>query len=260
MCIRDRCGYLGRHPQIRPGRRKEVMHFDRLASFERGEDHYMRSFPIRKPWGPRGARSIDATPEYLFREGVAARIHEFEPSAKILVCLREPISRAFSHWNMFRQIFEKNFDEMWSGFMDDADPAERTALWSLFHREQFPNFEEAVREDIEAFQSSSNCSEPSFVRRGIYQPQVKAYLDQFGPENVLTIGSRDLRDSTAATLGSIVHFLRLDPFTFETDDLRPVHARAYDLAPSQDVIDTLTDFYRPHNTQLEDLLGGLPNW
>ena len=199
----------------------------------------------------------------LFREGVAATIHDFDPNAKALVCLRDPNSRAFSHWSMFRQIFETNFDETWSGYMDDVERAEREALWSPFHRERFPRFEEAIKDDIKSFYSSSKCSEPSLVRRGTYEPQVRTDLDQFGPANVMVIGSSDLREFITATLGSIIQFLGSGPFSFNTNDLQPVHVRAYELALStrrRHVVDTLTKPYRPLNAQLEELFVGLPNW
>lgn len=84
--------YLSRHPDVFLPRRKELMFFDAL--YYRGidwyADHYRRAndAPVR----------MDISPTYMHHPRAAERIRELLPEARILMILREPVSRAFSHY------------------------------------------------------------------------------------------------------------------------------------------------------------------
>ncbi len=91
---------LRTHPDlwIPPG--KEVGFFDRDARYRRGLDWYARQF--RRC--PAGAAPGDATTAYLVVPAAAGRIAEVLPaSVPLLVLLRDPVDRAYSHyWNLRR--------------------------------------------------------------------------------------------------------------------------------------------------------------
>jgi hypothetical protein len=44
----------------------------------------------------------ECTPSYLYWQLTAERIWKYNPKIKLLVLLRNPIDRAFAHWNMQR--------------------------------------------------------------------------------------------------------------------------------------------------------------
>ncbi len=55
----------------------------------------------------------DFTPSYMFQEKVISLIKEFNPRVKLIVCVRDPVNRAFSHY-MQRNRYQNgknNFDE-----------------------------------------------------------------------------------------------------------------------------------------------------
>jgi SAM-dependent methyltransferase len=55
-------------------------------------------------WAPSGAVTGEITPEYsLLPEAGIRHVHRLNPDMKILVLLREPVSRASSHLNMIRR-------------------------------------------------------------------------------------------------------------------------------------------------------------
>ena len=60
------------------------------------EEEYLRLFADRQ--GQRMAG--DFSPSYLFHSQAASRIKAFQPRAKILILLRNPIKRAISHFLM----------------------------------------------------------------------------------------------------------------------------------------------------------------
>src|ERR1041385_4052085 len=43
-----------------------------------------------------------STPVYTYWNPAMQRIHDYNPSIKLIILLRNPIDRAFSHWNMQR--------------------------------------------------------------------------------------------------------------------------------------------------------------
>jgi hypothetical protein len=91
---------LTRHPLVEPAARKELHFFDRQGFFDKGAEWYRRCFPPPK-WND-GRRSItgEATPYYLFDPPVAKRMAEVVPRARLIVLLRNPIDRAYSHYQM----------------------------------------------------------------------------------------------------------------------------------------------------------------
>jgi hypothetical protein len=84
--------YLAQHPDVQGSTRKELYFLDHY--FDRGERWYRGQFPLRR----RGAVALEATPNYLSDPRVPQRAHDMVPSAQLVVVLRDPVDRIFSHW------------------------------------------------------------------------------------------------------------------------------------------------------------------
>ena len=91
---------LTRHPLVEPAARKELHFFDQPEYFDNGAEWYRRCFPRLS--SKDGQRSItgEATPYYLFDPPVAKRMAEIVPKARLIALLRNPIDRAYSHYQM----------------------------------------------------------------------------------------------------------------------------------------------------------------
>ena len=92
--------YLRLDPQIcLPHKVKEVHFFEADPLFDTGEPDYRLYHAFFKP---RSWHRLvgEATPGYMYCEDVPRRIHAYNPDMKIILSLRNPIDRAFSHWNM----------------------------------------------------------------------------------------------------------------------------------------------------------------
>ncbi len=87
--------YLGLHPQIQMSKPKELNFFVEELNWDLGLDWYASRFDSRSP--VRGESSPHYTNLPRF-EGVAARIHEHCPDARLLYMVRDPIKRILSHW------------------------------------------------------------------------------------------------------------------------------------------------------------------
>ena len=78
----------GRSPPLR----KEVHYFD--LNFARGEAWYRANFGRDGRAGPQPRQQ----PYYLFHPLVPQRAHALVPDAKLIVLLRDPVRRAYSHY------------------------------------------------------------------------------------------------------------------------------------------------------------------
>lgn len=84
--------YLREHPDVAVSSRKEVHFFD--SFYDRGVDWYRKQFP-----GSESVQAVgEATPNYMFSTTAVDRIRETLPDVKLIVLLRNPIDRAYSHY------------------------------------------------------------------------------------------------------------------------------------------------------------------
>ena len=99
--------YLLQHPHIQPlfpGRQriKGVHFFD--SGYAHGERWYRSHFPLAigsrhlaRPWISRPLTG-EASPYYLFHPLAAERLARHCPDVRLLVVLRDPVERAYSHY------------------------------------------------------------------------------------------------------------------------------------------------------------------
>src|ERR1044071_4465915 len=93
--------FLKGHPQIVLPDRQEMHFFDDEEIFSGPFDYQL----LHRPFPPRiRSTSIvgEVTPSYLYWGPAMERIHAYHPRIKLVILLRNPIDRAFAHWNMQR--------------------------------------------------------------------------------------------------------------------------------------------------------------
>jgi len=84
---------LSEHPDIQNPYTKELHYFDQ--NFNRPFYWYKSHFPI-----DRGKITGEATPIYLFHPAIPLRVQTHLPKTKFIVILRNPVDRAYSHYQM----------------------------------------------------------------------------------------------------------------------------------------------------------------
>lgn len=188
--------YLSQHPEIRMPSIKESWFFSFLNdppsyrspgvlnNVVTSLDEYVRLFKGARPEQKLG----DASPSYLYTYRASIRnIRSVYPAERledlrIIISLRDPVSRAFSqYWNFKRS---------------DQEPL---------------TFEEAIEENTIAQRLSDNWNifydYTGFSR---YYEQVKAYLDAFGKDRVLVLLYDDFKKDPVGACRSIFTFLGVD--------------------------------------------------
>lgn len=170
-------GYLREHPDIAVSTPKEVHFFD--LHFERGVDWYGEHFAAAA-----GATAIgEATPDYLYHPEAMARIAATLPDVKIVITLRNPIDRAYSHYwhNHSRSVEHLSFE--------DAIAAE-------------PDRIAAEPESRRRF---------SYIDRGRYRSQLERLLEVIPRERVLVDTFDRLNADPGAVYARACEFLGVDP-------------------------------------------------
>lgn len=89
---------LTEHPLFEPAATKELHFFDNR--FSEGLSWYGQHFPTRKCVDGRQTVSGEATPSYLLNPLVSERMAKTIPDAKLIALLRNPVDRAYSHYQM----------------------------------------------------------------------------------------------------------------------------------------------------------------
>ena len=93
--------YFRLHQNICMADKKELHFFDEDRYFEKKNPNYSK---YHRYFSPNEHSQIigEATPIYMYWNKSIERIHVYNPKIKLIIILRNPIDRAFSHWNMER--------------------------------------------------------------------------------------------------------------------------------------------------------------
>lgn len=219
--------YLTRHPQILPAAQKEVHFFD--FNFERGLDWYESQFPPEAK--EKNLLTGEASPYYLFHPLVPKRVKLLFPDVKLIVMLRNPVTRAWSHYNHeVRWGFENlSFEEA------IAHESERLAgeVQKMFFDETYYSY---------------NHQHYTYLSRGIYADQLRTWLELFPKEQFLILQSEAFYANPADTLTQTLAFLELPPV--EIEDYPKYNAGEYRQIPEVLQRD-LTHYFMPHNQRLD---------
>lgn len=254
--------YLSHHPKLLASTPKEVRYFDRDDNYKKGKKWYHKAF-VNLSNRQGSLLCFEATPEYIYRSYAAQRMYETYPDLKIIMILRDPVKRAFSAWNMYRD-FPIKFQDKLPGNLSSKNgyiyDRQNNLVEELYRTDRFPTFEEVVDSEMVKINSQSELEEPSIIRRGIYLPQVLRFHELFGKDNVLILGFKDLVSDKEGVLNSILRFLDLEECQWNFVDDEKKNVRSYPEKMSDELEDRLSKFYAPHNQELFKYLGYKVNW
>jgi len=127
----------------------------------------------------------EASPTYLQDEKAPCLIHEIIPNSKIIMILRDPIDRAFSHYLHFVSI----------GFEKRA-------------------FRTAINENLSGI---DNTNGKNYVGAGMYSEQVARYIKLFGKENVKILIFDEFSKNTRESILEILKFLKIPNPKYENE-------------------------------------------
>lgn len=222
--------FLKKHSQIALPDRQELHFFDDEEIFSRPVDYELldRHFgSVRK-----GAIAGEVTPSYLYWKPAMERIRNYNPQIKLVILLRNPIDRAFAHWNMQR--------------FKDREPLDF-----------LPALKEEPRRIAQPLSIESRRF--AYVDRGFYSGQLERVFSFFPRGQIKLVKFDDFRDRKQETLDGIFSFLGLKPLRISSDKDRNVVP--YERGMTQEERKYLLEVYGAEIEKLEKMLGwDLKDW
>jgi len=237
---------LERQPDVLRALQKEVHFFDN-PKYHKGLNWYRAYFPLA-PYRSFVARGIEggcltgeASPYYLFHPHVPARIARVLPEVKLIALLRNPVDRAFSHYQ--HNIRQKR--ETLS--FEDALQAEEGRLKGVTER--------MLRDDTWYSKAHQHLS---YLAKGVYADQLETWFRHFDREQMLILESGEFFRDTATVFSRVRAFLGLPdrpPGSFKKYNSG---GRYEKMTPA--VRERLQEYFEPHNRRLYELLGTDFGW
>jgi len=216
--------FLEKHPRITMGDQEEMHFFDDDGLFSGPVDYELlhRHFPLL----PRSTIAGECTPSYLYWKPAAERIWNYNPRIKLLVLLRNPVERAFAHWNMQRFKGREPLDLL------DAVKEEKSRIAGAPPRE---------------------ARRFAYVDRGFYVQHLERFFRFFSREQMMIIKFEKFRQEQRETLDSIFSFLGVKPLpSFRSKDRNVV---PYQRAMNWEERVFLYNIFADDIATLEQLLG-----
>lgn len=156
---------LRKHPEIYvPENFKELHFFDQF--YNKGIEWYESNFSKKE----EDQISGEFTPKYLRSPKIANLIKKHYPDTKLIISLRNPISRAFSHYNFLKK---------------------HTNIESNFYKSLFDKKYE-------------------ILMAGLYSEQIQRYLNLFPRKNIHIILFDDIKKNPEDVVKNLYTFLEVD--------------------------------------------------
>jgi hypothetical protein len=249
-----RCGttslfnYLIQHPLCVPPALKELNFVHSDHNFGRGASWYRSWFPrvreleaVGQAHGRARAITGEGTPNYLAHPEAPTRLRSVVPDAKLLVLLRNPADRAWSHYRWrgqrgggdplsFADALAAEPERLPDGFAMMADPQRQK--WFIDH---------------------------SYATRGRYADQLQWWYATFPTDQILVLRSEDLYATPAEVFARVCDYLDLPPVDVEVPFSQ--HTRAVDAGPADpEARAWLADYFGEPNARLLEMTGGAVGW
>jgi hypothetical protein len=238
--------YLCSHPEVVPAvLNKGIHYFD--TNYGKSARWYRSHFPTsmarairRQRAGVSKTLTGEGTPYYAFHPFAAERIAALLPEIPSILLLRDPVKRAYSHYQ----------HEVARGF-------ESLSFEEALEREddRLAGEEERMRRDP-AYVSFEH-QHHSYLSRGLYLAQIQRWHQHFSRDRLLVLDSADLFKDTDATYAQVLTFLGLSPRSLP--QYKQLNAHGYS-AMSDGARDFLAERLEEPNRALADYLGTPMRW
>ena len=233
-----RCGttslykYITSHPQILAAANKEICFFS--EHFNKGLAWYQAHFP--PPIDAGQFLTGEATPTYLTHPLAAERLHECVPKVKLIVILRNPGDRAFSHYQMLvrRGTESRSFASAIDAELKLVGEATDTSL-----------------------EDRNHWKDCHYIYKSLYFYSLKHWLPLFPKQQFLILQSEEFYTNPAIALKQVFQFLGVPDFQLK--EYAKYNGANYQ--PGDDVVHgRLHEYFQPHNQKLAEYLNREFSW
>ncbi len=236
--------HLAQHPCVGAALKKEVRYFN--DHFNEGVNWYKAHFPTLRTRDriakQNGGRFItgEGEPSYLANPAVPQRVMDLVPDIRLIVMLRDPVKRAYSHYQhrFTRNREQRSFEEVCA-----ADTETLKVGWQNLPQGDLIRLGHAHY---------------SYLPRGLYYEQLKMWSRVFPMDRFHIISAEDFFTNTQAAYDDVLAFLDLPAHNLESRKRHNVGKYTKPMAEQTQC--DLVEYFRPHNEKLYEFLGRDFGW
>jgi len=232
--------YLNKHRSIFIHTR-ELHFFDKEEQYEKGIAYYEKKWSI--PMSIDNSVMIgEKTPIYCFLPKCIERIHRHYPNMKLVLSLREPVSRAYSQYNMDTTNTIRRHKQSVQSF---RQPFIAVSFLDMIQQQEC---------------TEHKIHENGMLARGFYIDQIEHILEYFPPEQLHIVISEEIRRDPISEYTKLFRFLGVEPISMKFDN-KHIHSQQYMRAMTKEEFFYLHQLYQPYNERLYHYLGRrIPSW
>lgn len=218
---------FSKHPDISMVK-EEIHYFDKKENYQKGVNWYKSHFNYSKKMVG------DKAPDVMYQYSCLELLQLVNPQVKIILFLRNPIDRAYSHWKMIHYIFNNKL-----------------------------SFEYCVNDEIAHRWGENRLYHVSFwsqfVQRGLYYEQIQEILKYFPKDNLYIAISEKVRGNMDEEYQKIFKFLGLPEYhTAFVEEF--VSNKTETIKKSDNIYKMLKKIYSKDVKNLEKMLGYKTGW
>lgn len=224
--------YLCEHPNVGSPTWKEISYFN--IYFHRGNLWYKSFFPLLLPQQDSQLITGEATASYICCPQAPKRIAATLPKVKLIVLLRNPIERAYSHYHHTRRIGKEQLS------FEEAIAQEDSRVKQI------------ERQSRQLGIIDSPAYNYTYLSSGMYAEQLKNWLSIFDREQLLILKSEDFFDRPEATFKQVINYLKLPEWSLQK--YRKYNYNRYRQTIKPSTRKYLAEYFYPHNQKLYQLI------
>jgi hypothetical protein len=237
--------YLVQHPNIEPCVIKEPRFFDMY--FDRGLNWYKMNFPsqvqkfIFNKIKHKKLITGEASGAYLHNPHTAKRIYNLNSNMKLILLMRNPVDRAFSHYK--RKV---------------KNGSEKLSFEQVIDQEQL-----RINGEMEKMEKNQNYYSPiyhslSYLNTGFYAEHLKKWLNYFPLKQILILENGELSRDPQMVYDQVIEFLGLPKW--KLSNYRKFSKQDLKLDMNPKTREQLLDYCKPFNEELYSLIGKRFDW
>ena len=244
-----RCGttslyqHLSEHPCISRSPRDNIGFFN--ENYHLGINWYKSLFPTvfyKKKMESKNKHCLffDVTSTYMEEELTAKNVYEVNPNQKIIVILRNPVDRAYSHYHV-----------------------------SVKEKSEKRSFEDAVFEEMNRIKSERIIQNKNknlrvftpnnihYLKKGFYALQLKSWFKIFPREQILVLSTEEFQEDQNLIYKKIFDFLNIPNMKIKSTEKMEKGNYTH---MKHDTRNLLLDYFRQCNHELFELINSEFDW
>jgi LPS sulfotransferase NodH len=237
--------YLVQHPAVGAAFLGKGAHFFD-TNYTGAVDSYRSHFPTRTyKWWVKARRGLDlvtgeASPYYLAHPHAPYRIAEALPSVRLIALLRDPVERAYSH---YQHELARGFESLSFEEAIDREP------------ERLEGELEKMRADPSY--NSFSYQHHSYLIRGRYAEQLETWYSLFPEQQILVLASEHLFADPDRVYRRVLEFLGVPPVSLPRYEA--FNPRRY-VDMNAATRERLTEYFAEPNRRLYEFMGVDLGW